>query len=160
MPLPKTKPQTQTQPNKTFLERLAVAASKPLPKIRKRPRSSVKGKGAGLRETQISTMIQDWLKAQGFECWRLNSGFANVKNAEGRSRNITLLPAGTPDLLCLIPGGRALFIEVKRPGNTPTKLQTEMHQRLGQLEFEVIVATSSREVEDYLLLSAKGKFVY
>ena len=38
--------------------------------------------------------------------------------------------AGWPDDLFLIPGGRPLFIEFKRPGKEPTPLQ---YHRLGEL---------------------------
>ena len=47
-----------------------------------------------------------------------------------------------PDRLCLLPGGRTLFIELKRPGGRPTALQAHEHERLRGLGFEVLVIDS------------------
>ena len=47
-----------------------------------------------------------------------------------------------PDRLCLLPGGRVLFVELKRPGERPTPLQAHEHQRLRDLGFEVLVIDS------------------
>jgi len=47
-----------------------------------------------------------------------------------------------PDRLCLLPGGRALFVECKRPGAKPTKLQAAEHERMRTLGFEVVVVDS------------------
>ena len=51
----------------------------------------------------------------------IDAGAAGMRgqNAYGHSG----IPAGFPDLMGVIPGGRALFIEVKAPGNKPTELQ-------------------------------------
>ena len=54
-----------------------------------------------------------------------DSGGAGMRSGLSEGvRAYTSLPAGFPDLLGVIPGGRALFVEVKRPGNKPTDLQT------------------------------------
>ena len=47
-----------------------------------------------------------------------------------------------PDRLCLLPGGRLLFVECKRPGAKPTKLQAAEHERMRALGFEVVVVDS------------------
>lgn len=47
---------------------------------------------------------------------------------------------GIPDLLA-IKDGKALFIEVKQPGNNPTELQLFMHDKLRGFGCEVKVWT-------------------
>src|SRR5690606_26564047 len=46
---------------------------------------------------------------------------------------------GWPDRIFLIPGGRPLFIEFKRPGEEPRKLQQQRHRILRKLGYEVEV---------------------
>jgi hypothetical protein len=46
---------------------------------------------------------------------------------------------GWPDRLVLLPGGRAAFVELKRPGGAARKLQLHVHARLRALGFEVAV---------------------
>lgn len=63
--------------------------------------------------------------------------------AEARKRGygvirLSLRPgvaSGWPDLLILIPGGRALFVEVKRRGKAPTPLQKKRLNDLRTLGF-------------------------
>jgi len=47
--------------------------------------------------------------------------------------------SGFPDRLCLAPGGRIAFIEVKRPGEVPRPLQVMIHKKLRALGFIVEV---------------------
>lgn len=54
---------------------------------------------------------------------------------------------GVPDRLCLLPGGRVVFVEVKAPGRKPTALQQAEHERLRALGFDVRVVDSLDEVE-------------
>jgi hypothetical protein len=51
-----------------------------------------------------------------------------------------------PDRLVLLPGGRVLFVECKRPGCKPTKLQIAEHLRLQDLGFEVLVIDSVEQI--------------
>ena len=56
----------------------------------------------------------------GIVAWRTNSG---------RKGRVLLAPAGTPDIIGYLPGGRMLGIEVKRPGETMHTSQIEWHAR-------------------------------
>ena len=49
---------------------------------------------------------------------------------------------GLPDRLLLRPGGSAAFIEFKRPGEEPTKIQAYWLGRLRRMGFEAIIVKS------------------
>lgn len=51
---------------------------------------------------------------------------------------------GMPDRVVLMPGAKAVWVELKRPGAKPRKLQLKMHGRLRAYGFEVHTI-SSRE---------------
>lgn len=90
----------------------------------------------------------------------MNSGMLPM--GEGRSRRlIRMNKAGTPDIMafknkdcpnleCGYPIVDLLFIEVKRPGNKATPLQTEVMKELEEYGATCIVAHSVDEVENYL----------
>ena len=46
---------------------------------------------------------------------------------------------GWPDRIFLVPGGRPLFIEFKRPGEEPDERQKEIHRRLRAAGYVVEV---------------------
>jgi hypothetical protein len=51
--------------------------------------------------------------------------------------------AGFPDRMVLLPGGRAIFVELKRPGEDASPLQKSVHRRLRDLGFDVFVCDES-----------------
>lgn len=53
--------------------------------------------------------------------------------------------AGVPDRIVLLPGGRVIFAELKRPGKTPRKLQTYVHGLLRRLGFTVFACVDTKE---------------
>jgi hypothetical protein len=54
---------------------------------------------------------------------------------------------GLPDRLCLFPGGRILFIELKTTGKNPKKIQRLVHNKLRSLGFRVEVVDTSEQIE-------------
>lgn len=46
---------------------------------------------------------------------------------------------GLPDRLCLFPGQKAIFVELKTTGEKPRKIQIFIHNRLKALGFRVEV---------------------
>ena len=56
-------------------------------------------------------------------------------------RPVAVSKSGYPDLWCL-KEGKTVFVEVKRPWEIPTPLQTVRHLELRLAGFQVIVATS------------------
>lgn len=49
---------------------------------------------------------------------------------------------GVPDRIVILPTGRVVFVELKAPGKTPTRLQEKEHERLSTLGQEVLVIDS------------------
>ena len=76
---------------------------------------------------------------------------AEVKSAGGWS--IKLLAThvtGLPDRLCLLPGGRAIFVEVKSTGEKPRKIQIHIHKKIRALGFRVEVIDKLEQIQDIL----------
>lgn len=74
---------------------------------------------------------------------------AATQNAGGIS--IKLLSnyiAGLPDRLCLLPGGRMLFVEVKTTGEKPRPIQVLKHSTLRRLGFQVEVIDTSARIKE------------
>jgi hypothetical protein len=55
--------------------------------------------------------------------------------------------SGLPDRLCLLPGGRCFFVEVKTTGEVPSPIQLVVHKKLRRLGFRVEVIDSSEDIE-------------
>ena len=66
--------------------------------------------------------------------------------SESKSRNRKALagraPIGWPDITCLAPGGRILFLEVKTRVGVTSEAQRNMHGRLAKLGHKVRVVRS------------------
>lgn len=58
--------------------------------------------------------------------------------------------AGLPDRLLLMPHGRVVFVEVKRPGQKPRPLQVKRFKRLRDLGFKVYVLDDKVKIPDIL----------
>lgn len=60
---------------------------------------------------------------------------------------------GVPDRMCLFPGGRIAFVEVKTTGEKPRAMQTFVHYKFQNLGFDVRVLEKSEQItkliEDY-----------
>ncbi|MDE1477591.1 VRR-NUC domain-containing protein [Xenorhabdus bovienii] len=54
-----------------------------------------------------------------------------------------------PDRICILPGGRVVFVECKAPGEKPRPDQLREHEKLRALGCEVVVL-DSKNVEDIL----------
>lgn len=57
--------------------------------------------------------------------------------------------SGFPDRICLLPRGRVYFVELKKPGEKPRKLQLYWHEKLKQLGFSVLVIDNTDKVKEY-----------
>ena len=59
------------------------------------------------------------------------------------------MAAGLPDVLC-IRAGRAVWLEAKRPGEEPTKIQVHRMRELSAAGCPVAVVTSATEARAFL----------
>ncbi len=64
---------------------------------------------------------------------------------------------GVPDRLALLPDGKFGFVEVKRPGEKPRKLQVRRHLQLQSLGYKVFVLDDPREIHTVLKKIKGGK---
>lgn len=55
--------------------------------------------------------------------------------------------SGIPDRLCLLPGNRMFFAEVKTTGEKPTKLQKMVGAELGSLGFWAVIVECSKDID-------------
>lgn len=86
--------------------------------------------------------VLDLCRLMGVTAWRSNSG--KVEAAHGGW--VTLAPAGTPDVLAVLPPhGRLVGIEAKRPGGRVRPAQREWIARMAALGVRAIVTDSAAE---------------
>lgn len=74
---------------------------------------------------------------------------AKIKLLGGISiKLLSYLFRGLPDRMCLLPGGRILFVELKTTGEKPTKFQLIIHRKLRELGFTVLVIDTLKQIND------------
>ena len=87
-----------------------------------------------IREREIEVFLRQKIKSAGGLCLKFVSpGWA-----------------GAPDRLCLLPGGKIFFVELKRPGERPRKIQLKRHEELRKLGFSVYVIDGKEYVLDLI----------
>ena len=57
---------------------------------------------------------------------------------------------GLPDRICLLPGGRVIFAEVKTTKKKPSKVQIIVHKKLRDLGFTVLVIDRTSQIEEII----------
>lgn len=57
---------------------------------------------------------------------------------------------GLPDRLCLFPGHKIVFVELKTTGRKPKRIQTFMHNKLRALGFRVEVIDTVEGVNKFV----------
>lgn len=57
---------------------------------------------------------------------------------------------GVPDRIAILPGGQVWFIELKKDGETPTKIQEWQIERLRKLGCNVAVITGMEEARAWI----------
>ncbi|MBQ6163938.1 MAG: VRR-NUC domain-containing protein [Clostridia bacterium] len=63
--------------------------------------------------------------------------------------------SGVPDRILLLPEGRIVFAELKRPGGTPRKRQRYVFRLLYKLGFIVLLLDSIQAVDDFCEIMIK-----
>lgn len=85
-------------------------------------------------EKVIERLLVRKIKDNGGMCIKLISDYIN----------------GLPDRMCLLPGGRIVFVELKSTGQKPRKIQLYMHGVLRSLGFRVEVIDTLAGVENFI----------
>lgn len=57
---------------------------------------------------------------------------------------------GLPDRICLFPGHKIVFVELKTTGQKPKRIQTYMHNKLRTLGFRVEVIDTVESVVNFI----------
>lgn len=57
---------------------------------------------------------------------------------------------GLPDRMCLFPGGKIVFVELKTTGQKPRKSQILVHNQLQKLGFKVFVVDKTEQVVELI----------
>lgn len=57
---------------------------------------------------------------------------------------------GLPDRMCLFPGHKIIFVELKTTGKKPRRIQLFMHNKLRTLGFRVEVIDTVEGVNDFI----------
>lgn len=84
----------------------------------------------------------------------LKAAQAQVVSCGGLSLRLSFrvgVASGWPDLLCLMPGGRLLFLELKAPGKVPKPLQLHVMEKLRELGFQATWADSGDKARSAVL---------
>ena len=103
---------------------------------------------AGPREKELMDRIQLTIGGRrGFRLWRNNVGAAKVFRGPGMPPGFISfgLCPGSSDLIGMMPGGRFLAIEVKRPGEAQTEDQLKFEAAVCECGGLYILATSVEE---------------
>lgn len=98
----------------------------------------------GNPETELQHEILQYLKLRNIFCWRNNAGLVI------KGRVIHMSPAGSPDIIGVMPDGRFLGIEVKLPRKDLSDKQAELFAKLRDNKAYCFVAHSTTEVEWHL----------
>lgn len=89
-----------------------------------------------MRESTIEAYLRDRVKELGGKAYKFISPGNN----------------GVPDRLVCLPGGNAIFVELKAPGKKPTPLQINQQNKLRTLGFEVWIIDSKDAVDHFIFV--------
>lgn len=83
-----------------------------------------------MREREIEAKLKREVEKRGGLCFKFLSSVS-----------------GVPDRLLLFPGGLLIFVELKRKGEKPRKLQLVMIRKIRELGFRVRVIDSEQGIQ-------------
>lgn len=87
-----------------------------------------------MRESRIEEYLKQQMIALGGECFKFTS--PGLK--------------GVPDRICIFPGGKVVFTELKRPGEKPNRMQRAVQKRLKSLKANVDVVDSMEAADAFI----------
>jgi hypothetical protein len=89
------------------------------------------------------------LKYRGIYAWRNNVGAHKTAG-----RFVRYGKVGSSDIMAVLPGGRAAYFEVKRPGGKPTEAQKAFLSEVNRLGAFACVVDDARRLDAILSLLA------
>jgi hypothetical protein len=98
-------------------------------------------------ERETTPEILKWLNDNGILAWRQNSGSVRVG-----SRTINMGGKGQPDIMGILPGGRALMIENKSNGSKVAPEQIAWMERARSQGAYCFIANDLEDVVQYIEL--------
>lgn len=98
-------------------------------------------------EKDIQKGILQYLDVKRIFAWRNNTGGGYQSNPSGKSYFVRFSVKGAPDIIGIMPNGKFLAIEVKRPGQLPSEDQLWFLKEVASKGGVAIVASSIDEVE-------------
>ena len=102
-------------------------------------------------EKRVETLILCFLQDCGLRPWKAETiGKYNVKQKRFHALQGPFRATGCPDILCVLPDGRLLAIEVKSKTGKSSPAQLEFARRINESNGIAFVAKSIREVFDSL----------
>ena len=112
-------------------------------------------------EHDIQDAIRIALSENGGLCFRCNAGeFWQGRRVYSPAykqdilldiRAVKGLPKGFTDLLCISPGGKVAFIEVKKPGGKVRPEQVKFIERVRSMGFRAGIAHNIEEAKEIIL---------
>jgi VRR-NUC domain len=102
-----------------------------------------------MKEQAIQSEILRYLRARGVMAWKAGTGAVRAEY-KGRSRFVRFGVPGQPDILGVLPGGRALAIEVKTAKGVLTPAQRVFLAAISEHGALTLVARSVAEVHAVL----------
>lgn len=95
-------------------------------------------------ERDIKKQILQYMRYSGILCWNnRNTGLYDTR----RNKFIPAVMKGISDIIGVMKGGRAIFVEVKTPTNKPTFAQTVF---LEQVRNQGAIGIVTYGLEDFL----------
>jgi hypothetical protein len=82
-------------------------------------------------ESEIAAASLDAARILGIELKRQNTGAASHMNRDGSTRYVRFGKPGDPDYTGVLPDGRYLAVELKRPGQVPSVQQLAAINRIN-----------------------------
>ena len=98
-------------------------------------------------ERDVLKVCLEWLQWKEVFCWRQNQGV--IPGKDGTYRRFVGL-RGVSDILGVLPGGRILAVEVKRPGGKLSDYQDVFLDHVASLGGVACCVSSVEELEEDL----------
>lgn len=99
-----------------------------------------------MKEQDIQNQILEYLHLRRIKAYRINSGMIRTEHGH----MVKLAPKGFSDIVGVLAGGRALFIEVKMGNNKPTALQEMFLEEMREQGALAFVAWGIEDVKEAL----------